>query len=1035
MLETRRSRGLAIRALLLLSMVISSAAQQVPATQPAPTPPPPASAPQPPVASPASTTPPTKITAGTQEVVVDLVVRDKHGNLVKDLTPADMEITDAGLPVKINSLRLIAGGQAKETDVTEGARAVRLVSLVFEHYGADAGQLARETADEILKADTAATLFFSVMQVDRRLRLVQYFTIDRTLLRNAVDSACLGARSRYRSDVEAAEKNVTSMNGGDNQRLAVGDTTGVSVTDMTMASMMIKALQDSEQTSRDTQSRPTLGALQALSQQLGTLPGRKTVVYFSEGLPLTAVGKQQLLATINAANRSNVGIYVIDVTGLSMASRAEAGRQMLAAAAQAGANNVGPSNSGSTAGLGIPGGVSPVSMTPAGLVTSAQVKAGDRIEDINTSDSQGSLIELAKSTGGSYVGDSNDLRKQARHLIEDLAIYYEATFQPENPKYDGSFHPLAVKLQRKGLTVQARNGYLALPPGTPPDVQPFEVGLVKSLSETELPKQLDFHTDVIRFGKEASGVTASMVVELPLSQLEFREDGNSKTFEVHPRILVMLRNESGQVVKRFSQDLAYHGASQAMAHMRDGVYTFQRSFTAPPGTYILEAAITDGLGEKTGAVRSTIKIAAPSGGADVSAISLVQRYESLNEKDTQEPFRYQNSRVVPSLQKLIVKEKTPTVATFFVIYPDPKLTEKPKLELEVSRRGELLGRIPMDLPNTTAPGPIPYIASLPSASLPPGPYELSAIVTQGGQTVEQKTAFTIDGPEPAPAPVTARAAAPSGNVGDGADIPEPAATNPAGTYVSEKTSIVITRVENAARPPEAEQSRIIEIARQRALDYQDTLPNFTCLQVTRRLVDASGKKNWRVKDNITELLRYSDKQEVRQTLEVDGVKVQGPRLKLGGVLSSGELGGLLNAVFDPKAKATFAWKDLANLGNQTCHVYSFHVDRPNSSYSLEAGTHAQNARVVAFHGMIYIDANSYAIRRISIEAENVPATFPVQESSIMVDYDVVAVGAHDYMLPVSAEMLVRMGKRSLVRNEINFRDYRRFGAESSIKFN
>jgi hypothetical protein len=674
-------------------------------------------------------------------------------------------------------------------------------------------------------------------------------------------------------------------------------------------------------------------------------------------------------------------------------------------------------------------------MTPQGLVSSAQVKAGDRIEDINTSDSQGSLIELSTSTGGSYIGDSNDLRKQARRLIEDLAIYYEATFQPENPKYDGSFHPLAVKPQRKGLTVQARNGYLALPPGTPPDVQPFEAGLVKSLSEAELPKQLNFHTDVVRFGKEGPGVAASLVVELPLSQLEFREDGYSKTFEVHPKILAMLRNESGQVVRRFSQDLAYHGASQAMAHMRDGVYTFQRSFAAQPGTYILEVAITDGLGDKTGAVRNTLKIPAPSGGADLSAISLVQRYESLDDKDTHEPFRYQNSRVVPSLQQVIVKEKTPAVAAFFVIYPDPKIAEKPKLELEVTRRGELLGRIPMELSNTTAPGPIPYIASLPTASLPPGPYELSAIVTQGGQTVEQKTRFAIDGVEPAPVAVASRAATASDNTGDSPDIPEPAAANSAGTYASEKPSIVITRVENATRPAEAEQNRVIEIARQRALDYQDTLPNFTCLQVTRRLVDASGRKNWRVKDNITELLRYTDKQEVRQTLEVDGARVQSPRLKLGGVLSSGELGGLLNAVFDPKAKATFTWKDLANLGNQTCDVYSFHVDGPNSSYSLEAGTHAQNARVVAFHGLIYIDANSYAIRRISIEAENVPATFPVQESSITVDYDVVAVGAHDYMLPVSAEMLVRMGKRSLVRNEINFRDYRRFGAESSIKFN
>src|SRR5271170_899381 len=129
---------------------------------------------------------------------------------------------------------------------------------------------------------------------------------------------------------------------------------------------------------------------------MGTLPGRKTLVYFSEGLPLTAVGKLQLQATINAANRSNVGIYVIDVAGLSMATRTEAGRQMLAAAAQAGANNTGPPTGGSTAGLGIPQGRAAVSTVPQGTVTSDQVKAGDRAEDIAASDSQASLIQLAK---------------------------------------------------------------------------------------------------------------------------------------------------------------------------------------------------------------------------------------------------------------------------------------------------------------------------------------------------------------------------------------------------------------------------------------------------------------------------------------------------------------------------------------------------------------------------------------------------------------------------------------------------------------
>jgi len=51
-----------------------------------------------------------------------------------------------------------------------------------------------------------------------------------------------------------------------------------------------------------------------------------------------------------------------------------------------------------------------------------------------------------------------------------------------------------------------------------------------------------------------------------------------------------------------------------------------------------------------------------------------------------------------------------------------------------------------------------------------------------------------------------------------------------------------------------------------------------------------------------------------------------------------------------------------------------------------------------------------------------------------VNYDVVQIGEHEHMLPVSAEVMARMGRRSTVKNEIVFRDYRRFGAESSIQF-
>ncbi len=975
------------------------------------------------------------VTTAAPEVLVDMVVRDKRGNFIRDLSPEEVVVTDSGTLVKILALRLVAGSSPQVTptagaiapQATNGAAvpgsapaptAVRLVSLVFERYDVTSARLALETVEEMLKVDTQAKLFFAVMQVNHRLRLIQTYTSDRALVRRAAALATGGPRGHLDTDVYAIENQITGS--GLDQTASVGQA------DIANVEMLSKAIIDSDQNSRDMQSRPALDSLRALAQSLGTQPGRKTIVYFSQGLPLTGAGKDGLNALINTCSRSNVGVYVADVTGLTMASRTQASNDMLAAAGNASAGNTQGVTVASSVPNGMPGG--PQVGGPAG-VSMETVKASDRLHDITSSDSQTSLMELAKRTGGFYIGDANDLRKPARRLIEEVATYYEAAFAPQNTKFDGSFHPLAVTVQRKGAIVQARSGYLALPPGTPPDVQPFEVGLLKSLSDAEPSKAIEFRAGLVRFGRDSHGADASAIVEIPLSQFEFHEDGTNKTFEVHPRILVLLKNDSGTVVKKFSQDLPYHGASQAMEQMKHGVYTFQRNFTGVPGSYRMEVAVEDVLTGTVGTRAELVKIEALANGAELSSVSLVQRFEALPEAATAEYFRYQNSRVVPSLSRTIFKEKAPSLSTFFVIYPDAKSAEKPKLEIEISLRGELLGRLPMELPATSAAGPIPYIASIPTASLRPGPYELTAIVTQGKEVAEQRTTFVIDGPEPERLMAKAAVASggPGGTAGGETDAPV--------IDVPIQSALVITRVDNAIRPSDEDQTRMIAIARERSLDYQNTLPDFTCIQVTHRWIDPHGQSKWQAKDSVTELLRYVDKHEEHHVIEVGGVKQSITRAKLGGVFSSGEFGGLLKAVFDPDVKAVFTWKELATLGNQTCNVFSFHVERKNSKYSLAHGPNGQTEVIVGFHGLIYVDANSYSIRRVSIEAEDVPRDFLFQSSQISVDYDLVTVGDHEYMLPVAAQMLVRMGKRNLMRNDIKFSDHRRFGANSSIKFN
>jgi hypothetical protein len=150
-------------------------------------------------------------------------------------------------------------------------------------------------------------------------------------------------------------------------------------------------------------------------------------------------------------------------------------------------------------------------------------------------------------------------------------------------------------------------------------------------------------------------------------------------------------------------------------------------------------------------------------------------------------------------------------------------------------------------------------------------------------------------------------------------------------------------------------------------------------------------------------------------------------------LSTGEFGMTLKAVFDPGAKAEFTWKERASLGGPIVQVFTYRVDVHASKYRLVAHGAGQTM-IVGFHGLVYIDAATFGVRRITLVADGIPATFPIRESTVVVDYDYVAIGDHDHLVPIAAEVRTLQGKRYQIRNEMEFRNYKRYGAQSSIKF-
>src|SRR5215467_4523866 len=123
----------------------------------------------------------------SEEVVLDVVVRDKKGRAVSDLKPEDFQIYDNGEPKKVSTFRLVQGSEAVGTGgiraQLDPLRQIRLVTLMFQCSSNDARRLARDAALDLLKTELPQNVYMSVMTIDHKLEVLQPFTNDRALLK------------------------------------------------------------------------------------------------------------------------------------------------------------------------------------------------------------------------------------------------------------------------------------------------------------------------------------------------------------------------------------------------------------------------------------------------------------------------------------------------------------------------------------------------------------------------------------------------------------------------------------------------------------------------------------------------------------------------------------------------------------------------------------------------------------------------------------------------------------------------------------
>ena len=461
-------------------------------------------------------------TSAATAILVDVVVRDRRGRPVVDLTAEDFEIYEDGASQKVDTFTRVSRGggigvgvawkSGGSTTSVVTSRPVpdsapgmppaddTTVALVFDHLSSEALRLAQRATLDYVPMTGNAAVRVGVFATDPGFRVIQPYTTDRTVIRHAVAKVTpsgtaseedkgerveeLQARRR---DLEAQNAAATAAAGG----LAGARNSseiGARESELRLAQTELNMLRSFENLDRDHRGYGTSGALLGVVESLSMLPGRKTIVFFSEGLPASPVLAARLDAVIDAANRANVTTYAIDAHGLRTKTSATTLKKEMDGFVE---DRFSQLSSGSD------------------RTNQPLTMAFERVEDTLNLDSRTGLAKLATDTGGFLVEDSNDLSSAFKRIDEDNQFHYLLTYSPRNTTFDGKFRAIRVKVQRPSTQVFARRGYRAIRSTAASDTASFEAPALAMLDGGRLPNAFPVHAGSFSFPAAASASHAA----------------------------------------------------------------------------------------------------------------------------------------------------------------------------------------------------------------------------------------------------------------------------------------------------------------------------------------------------------------------------------------------------------------------------------------------------------------------------------------------------------------------------------------------
>jgi VWFA-related protein len=498
--------------------------------------------------------------SGTELVLVNVVVRDKAGAVVRTLTRDDFAVTEDDKPQTITSFdfeeldKLEADGAggfqpsdstvvlppkpatpARTSDAAPAPapakidmRGRRLIVLFFDLSSMQPEELERavKAAHDYVDKKLSPADLIAVASFSTSLEVVQDFTADREQLAEVIDGFGgvngAGFEAGGNGDVEDTSDNGNAF-----------------------------TADDTEFNIFNTDRR--LDALQTLADELSGIEQKKSVIYFSSGMTQQQDNQVQLRRTVDRANRANVSIYAADMRGLQAM---------------------------------VPGGDATQGSRRG---TSTFSGASQRNQVSGQAASQDTLTTMAEDTGGRAFFDSNTFGQVFDKVVNDTSAYYVLGYSSSNPNRDGRFRRIRVRLKRGDLKLEYRSGYYAprdFAHSTKDDrEEQLQDQLTSDLSATDLSAFVS--TSYFRLGDNRYYVPLSVVV--PGNQLAITKttDKNKASIDV----LGLVRDENRRPVGRIRDTVKL--STDAADELKTKTVQYETGFEMPPGKYHVKVVVRE----------------------------------------------------------------------------------------------------------------------------------------------------------------------------------------------------------------------------------------------------------------------------------------------------------------------------------------------------------------------------------------------------------------------------------------------------------